>query len=107
LAAIVTQADALQKTQRSWKNRQHARQYRPVLPNMVRQTSAVVEETLEQQLEEVQNENYRLCQADAELKRDCEVVRISSKPTRVWKCEDINTYATTDARKTLVDSENL
>jgi len=70
LAALVTQADALQKTQRSWKNRQHAHQYRPALPSMVQQTSTVVEETLKQQLEMVQKEIHRLCQNDAELKRD-------------------------------------
>lgn len=70
LAALVAQADALRKTQRSWKNRRHAHQYYPDLPRTVEQTTAKVEQMLKQQLEKVEREIHRLCQADAELKRD-------------------------------------
>ena len=74
LAALVAQADALQKTQRAWKNRQHAHQYCPVLPRMVQQTTAKVEQMLQLELEQVQQEIYRLCQNDAELKRDVDLL---------------------------------
>jgi len=74
LAALVTQADALKKTLRSWNNRQHAHQYRPALPRMVQQTTAKVERMLRQELEKVQQEIYRLCQNDAELKRDVDLL---------------------------------
>ncbi len=70
LAALVTQADALQKTLRSWQNRCHAHQYHSDLPRTVQQTTAKVEQMLRRQLEKVQQEIHRLCQADEELKRD-------------------------------------
>jgi len=74
LAALVAQADALRKTQRSWKNRQHAHQYYPSLPRTVQQTTAKVDQMLKQQLEKVQQEIHRLCQADTELKRDLDLL---------------------------------
>lgn len=74
LVALVAQADALRKTQRSWKNRRHAHEYYPDLPRAVQQTTAKVEQMLRQQLEKVEQEIHRLCQADAELKRDVDLL---------------------------------
>jgi len=74
LSALVTQADALRKTLRSWNNRCHAHDYHPDLPQTVRATTKKVEQVLERQLEKVEEEISRLCQADEELNRDVELL---------------------------------
>ena len=74
LAALVAQSDALRKTLRSWQNRRHAHQYYPALPVMVKQTAAKVEQTLQRELEKVQQEIHRLCQQDEQLKRDVDLL---------------------------------
>lgn len=74
LAALVTQSDAVRSTLRAWQNRCHTQKYHPQLPEAVRQSTAQVEAMLQQQLDQLTQEIHRLCQADAQLKRDVELL---------------------------------